>query len=264
MIITFENQKGGVGKSTTALNMAHGLALRGYFTLLVDLDGQGSISNLLGMLAGDDLHRWLIGQISQPKKFDGSEVISASENTAGDNETKLLRPNLDVIRSNKLTGALKVALSGVDFREQVLAKALRGYEAIYDYVILDCPPGVDILHTAALVAADALIIPTRLDQLSSVGVQEVMLSLATVLEQTNSKCKLLGIIPTFYDKVTNESQIQLEALATEYDEWVWPVIPTDTLCREASRLGKTLWEMPGQPKARLGYAECLAKLLGLN
>lgn len=244
MIITIENQKGGVGKSTTAVNLAHGLALRGFTTLLIDLDGQGSLSHLLGLPEGDDLYHFLIA----PKKFEDATVYGTG------------RPNLDVIRSSRMTGALKVALSGVDFREQVLAKALKGHQATYDYVILDCPPGVDILHTAALVAADALIIPTKLDQLSSIGVKEILSSLATILEQTNSICEIMGIIPTFYDAVTNETQVQLETLAKEYPVCIWPVIPVDTVCREASRLGKTLWEMPGQPKARLGYAECLKKM----
>jgi len=204
---------------------------------------------LLGLPAGDDLYRWLI---VQPRQFDCVVQYATG------------RPNLSVIRSHQMTGPLKVALSGVDFREQVLAKALRGYEEIYDYVIFDCPPGVDILHTAALVAADALIIPTKLDQLSSIGVQEIMFSLATIIEKTNSNCQMMGIIPTFYDEVTNESQIQLEGLLNEYQGLVWPVIRVDTVCREASRLGKTLWEMPGQPKARLGYAECLAKMLRID
>jgi chromosome partitioning protein len=240
-IITIANQKGGVGKTTTAVNLAHGAALRGQTVLLVDLDTQGNAADALGLDEGSELYEWLI----LGKPF--TQVILNA------------RKHLDVIRSNKTTAQLKVALSGMDFREMILANALKDYE--YDLVILDCPPSVDILHTAALVAADLLIIPTRLDQFAIKGVIEMLRSLDSVQRATRSNCRLAGIIPTFYDKVTKESQGQLENLAASYGGLVWPPVAQDTVCRVANRLGKTLYEMDGYPRARIGYADCLEKLL---
>lgn len=242
-IITVANQKGGVGKTTTAVNLAHGAAMRGLNVLIVDLDTQGNVADALGMAEWGDLYDWLMKVVSLETAAFGSG-----------------RERLDVIRSNKMTAALKVSLSGMDFREMVLSDALNT-SFDYDLVILDCPPSVDILHTAALVAADWLIIPTKLDQFAIKGVIEMLRSLDSVQRATRSNCKLAGIIPTFYDKVTNESQAQLENLAATYGSYVWPPVAQDTSCRVANRVGKTLWELEGHPRALVGYAECLEKLL---
>ena len=141
-IITVANQKGGVGKTTTAVNLAHGAAMRGMSVLVVDLDTQGNVADALGLEDGSELYSWLI---------NGASIGKAAVPATG-------RERLSVIRSNKTTAQLKVAVSGMDFREMVISNALQGYA--FDLVILDCPPSVDILHTAALVAADLLIIPT--------------------------------------------------------------------------------------------------------
>lgn len=241
-IVTIANQKGGVGKTTTAVNLAHGAAIRGMNVLIVDLDTQGNVADALGMEEGQDLYEWLINSLT-PKvevKVPGRERLS-------------------VIRSNKTTAVLKLAVTGMDFREMIISNALHGYE--YDLVILDCPPSVDILHTAALVAADFLLIPTKLDQFAVKGVIEMLRSLESVQRATRSKCTLAGIIPTFYDKVTNESQAQLENLAASYGSFVWPPVAQDSNCRVANRVGKTLWEMERHPRALTGYMECLDHLL---
>lgn len=243
-IVTVANQKGGVGKTTTAVNLAHGAALKGMDVLIIDLDTQGNVADALGMEEGSELYSWLI---------NGALVNRVA--------VKARDPRLKVIRSNKTTAQLKMAAAGMDFREMILCSGLAGHE--FDLVIMDCPPSVDILHTAALVAADLLIIPTKLDQFAIKGVIEMLRSLDSVQRATRSKCVMAGIIPTFYDKVTNESQAQLENLAENYGKVVWPPIAQDTTCRVANRLGKTLWEMEGSPRARTGYAECLERLIKL-
>lgn len=244
-IVAIANQKGGVGKTTTAINVAHGAALRGYEVLVIDLDTQGNVADALGMESGSELYDWLITQ---------KDILRVAVRVPG-------REHLSVIRSDKSTAMLKVAASGMDFREMIIANGVQGYEETYDLVVLDCPPSVDILHTAALVAADLLIIPTKLDQFAIKGVVEMLRSLESVQRATRSRCKLAGIIPTFYDKVTNESHAQLENLVSGYGGFVWPPVAQDTSCRVANRIGKTLWEMEGSPRARLGYAECLDRLL---
>lgn len=244
-IITVANQKGGVAKTTTAVNMAHGAALRGYHTLLIDLDSQGNVADSLKLPEGADLYNWLI-------QFDKSFTHYMVESG---------RSRLSVIRSDKHTAALKEVLAGRAFRERILANALKDYEHEFDLVFLDCPPSVDLLHTAALVAADMLIVPTKLDQFAIKGVMEVIRSLDAVKQGTNCHCQLEAIIPTFYDKVTNESHKQLKNLVENYEALVWSPVSLDNTCRVANRQGKTLWEMPGVPKARTGYAECIDRLL---
>ncbi|PKO03067.1 MAG: hypothetical protein CVU43_04610 [Chloroflexi bacterium HGW-Chloroflexi-5] len=241
-IIAVVNQKGGVGKTTTAVTLAMGLALRGREVLVVDSDTQGNVSDALGIEKSSSLYEWLI------LDKDMKDVAMNA------------RLRLDVIRSDKTTAKLKMILGGMDYREQVIARALEGYEDYWDDVVIDCAPSVDVLHTAAMVAADWLIIPTKLDQFSIDGVVETLNSLEAVRSMTKSKCKCAGIIPTFYDRVTNESHAQLKALAEYAPELVWPPVAQDTSCREASRLGLTLWET-GPGRALTGYAECLDRLM---
>jgi chromosome partitioning protein len=241
-IITIANQKGGVGKTTTAAMLAHGAARRDKRVLLIDLDTQGNCADSFGVDEAPSLYEWLV----LGKKFKDSMLIS-------------VRENLDLIRSDKHTAQLLIAAAGMDYRENILANALQDDE--HDLVVLDCPPSVNLLHTAALVAADLLIIPTKLDQFAVKGVIAIMYSLASVKQNTKSTCTLAGIIPTFYERVTSESQAQLEILVENYGHYVWPPIPSDTTVRVASRKGITPWEFDGNGRALEGYSQCLDRLL---
>jgi chromosome partitioning protein len=251
--IAVSNQKGGVGKTTSSVTFAAGLARQGLRTLLIDLDSQGNVADSLGLPAGRELARLLNPMLP--------ESLASCVYPSG-------RDNLDVVRSDKTTAALKNALAGVDFREFVLQHALE--KSPYDICVLDCAPSVDVLHTAALVAADWLIIPTRLDQLAVKGVRDLLVSLADVHRMKRSVCQVGGILPTFYDRVTGESQKQLEHLVNQFKRMVLPPIPQDTICREASRAGQTLYEyapdcraMSGIPNGQRkagGYQSALARL----
>lgn len=234
-IVCVANQKGGVGKTTSAVTLAAGAARRGYKVLLIDLDSQGNVADSLGMDAGGELTMWLV------QDMDIWRVAVQA------------RENLDVIRADKTTANLKIMLSGMDFREYTLMNALGKYE--YDLVIMDCAPSVDVLHTAALVAADYLIIPTKLDQFAIKGVRESLRSLQAVQHASRSKCQLAGVLPTFYDRVTKESQAQLVNLSEAFRGLVWPVIPQDVNCREANRMGKTLYEYDAKSRAIRGVEE---------
>jgi chromosome partitioning protein len=137
--IAILNQKGGVGKTTTAVTIASGLARMGCRVLLIDLDTQGNVADSLGLPHGDDLRRLLSPDLRCPLE----NVITPSGLKC-----------LDVIRSDKSTTALKQTLAGVTLREYVLADVLQ--DSGYDVIALDCAPSVDLLHFAALVAADYL------------------------------------------------------------------------------------------------------------
>jgi chromosome partitioning protein len=146
---------------------------------------------------------------------------------------------------------LKQTLAGVTLREYILSDVLES--AAYDAILLDCAPSVDLLHFAALVASDYLLIPTRLDKLAVNGVRDALQTLAAL--KRISHCQVVGILPTFYERVTLESHEQLIHLAQTFGRLVLPPIPQDTQCRVASRYGKTLWEYSPQAKALLGYEQ---------
>ena len=224
-VLAVVNQKGGVGKTVTAVNLAHGFALRGYATLLVDLDPQGDVADCLGLPAGNDLYRLM---------FPGAGMPLALAATASGRE------NLDVVRSDKTSANLKLAIGAISDqpREFILDDVLR--ETHYEMIILDCAPSVDILHTLAVVAAHYIIIPTRLDQLAVKGVRDMLVTLKSLERITT--CELGAIVPTFYDRTTNESYLQLRHLVKTFQNYVWPPIPQDVVCRQSTRFGKTLWE----------------------
>lgn len=231
---TIANQKGGVGKTTTAINLAHGLAIRGKKVLIIDLDTQGNTGDSLGLEQGNELFT-----IIALGNFLPSHLIQA-------------RDNLYVIRSDNSTQRLKILLGGMEFRERVLSTLLDNLPLSFDYVFFDCAPSVDILQTSALVASDFLVIPTKLDQFSVKGIDTILGSLNTINKSSGGNCKLGGIIPTMFDLTTKESLGQLKNLAEALGPYVWPCIPIDTKVREANRLGLTLWELSPKPRALQG------------
>jgi chromosome partitioning protein len=241
--IAIHNQKGGVGKTTTAVTLASGFARQDCRVLLVDLDTQGNVADSLGLPHSDDLRRLLSPDLRCPIE----QVIAPSG-----------LEHLDVIRSDKSTTALKQILAGATLREYILADVLESVS--YDVILLDCAPSADILHFAALVAADYLLIPTRLDKLAVNGVRDALQTLVAM--KRISHCQVAGILPTFYERVTLESHEQLIHLVQTFGRLVLPPIPQDTQCRVASRYGKILWEHSPNTKALIGYEQGNRKVGG--
>lgn len=247
VILAVANQKGGVGKTITAVTLAHGLARRGANVLLIDLDPQGNVADSLGMDAAPCLYN-LITQAADLREC-----------------ADLGRDGLYVVRGDKTTAKLKNYLAGQEFSVYVIQDMLNSRwldDAEIHAVILDCAPSLDILHTAALMAADYLLVPARLDQFAIKGVMEISSTLSGV-RRRGSRCSLAGIIPTFYDRQTRETQIQLENLAQQFGVLVWPPVPQDTSVRLANRFGVTLWEMRSRPRAMDGYDRALERLEAL-
>jgi chromosome partitioning protein len=245
-VLAVVNQKGGVGKTITAVSLAHGFALHGYRTLLMDLDPQGNVADCLGMPAGNDLYRLIF-----PDEAVRLPLALAASGSG--------RENLDVVRSDRTSANLKMAIGALPGpREFLLDDVLSS--APYEVVVLDCAPSVDILHTLAVVAAHYILIPTRLDQLAVKGVRDMLTTLKSLERVTT--CQLGAIIPTFYDRTTNESYLQLKHLVKNFQNYVWPPIPQDVVCRESTRFGKTLWEYSPNTRALNGYTDRAGKLIG--
>lgn len=226
------NQKGGTAKTTTAVTLAHRLALDGLRVLLLDTDVQGHVAKVLGLDKAPGIRR-----LVERAQFGGAPLLIVEA-----------RPNLDIIPSDKTTEPAKRTLVGMDFRERVLADALAELSDTYQVTVIDCAPSVDVLHVAALVAADWLVVPSKLDYLAVDGVNEVLSSLLEIRRQSAQGPQLLGILPTFFDRQTNETTIQLKALVDAFGGQVLPPIPVDTKLREAPAYGQTIWEYA--PKSR--------------
>jgi chromosome partitioning protein len=257
-IIAILNQKGGVAKTTTAVTLGAGLALRGHRTLLIDLDSQGNVSDALGIKKGPGLYQLIVG------KKPWRELVIPS----GLVESRRL---LDLLPGDKTTVEAKIYLTTQSFREQTLRRAFDSIGDVYEFVILDLAPSVDVLHVGALVASDAFLVVTRLDHLAVVGVNDALLTLVALKDQGAGFPELLGILPTFWDRTTKESEHQLSALAKTFGTRLWPPIPLDVKAREAPAYGQTLWEYAPRCRALAGaeigerhiggYGQALERLL---
>lgn len=237
-IIAVANQKGGVGKTTTTVNVAHWFAQQGYKVLVVDFDVQGHCSTCLGLPKGNGLFRLMVNE-----EAVGDVVVTA-------------RPNLDLVTGGKWTERIKTFLADRVGRDLVIASLLDVTHEVYDLVLLDLAPGSDILHVGSLVASDFYLIPAKMDFLALDGVVEVMRTV-TSLEAlpTVEPPKLIGVVPTLYDRTTRETDENLQSLAKLVGmEAVLYPIPMDTHVREASSRGMTIWEYAPDSAAAVGYA----------
>jgi len=219
--IAVANQKGGVGKTTTAVALSHDLARQGHTVVLVDLDAQGNAAACLGLTPAPGLAQLIMGQATI------EQVLVEA------------RPNLWLLPGNGDTAMLKGWLMLQDYREERLAEALAPLDV--DYCILDTAPSRDVLHMAAHHAAAEVIIPAGLDYLALAGVMQEFDTLAAVRRRRHA-LEVLAVIPTFWDRSTTESAHNLQELASRYGNLVTPAVGRCTRLREAPALGVTVWE----------------------
>ena len=241
------NQKGGVGKTTTAVTLAHGLALGGRRVLLVDLDGQGNVADCLGLEKRGGLEALLFGAVYLPSSSSGSREVWDGRESAGAG-----RDLLDVVLSDTSTEAAKLRLGGMQFRERVLRNRLAAWDDQYDVCVLDAAPGLDLLQVSALVACDGYLAPVALDHLAAVGAAAVLHSVQSLKEVGAFEGRFLGVLPTMWERRTRESDEQLRLLARMYQALVWPPVPVDVRAREAPAYGLTLWEYAPRSRAVVG------------
>lgn len=180
--IAIINYKGGTGKTTTLINIAHGLALEGKRVLIVDTDPQGSAGYHLGIQAKFTLYDLLI------KKENISKCIIRA------------RENLDIIVANEHLFPAEIALSQIADREWQLSKCLEPIVASYDYILLDCAPSINILNQNALLFCDEAFLPVPMDFLALVGIKQLLKNIKVINKVFNTNIKITKIIPTLIDE----------------------------------------------------------------
>jgi chromosome partitioning protein len=242
-IIATVNQKGGVGKTTTALNVAAQLASGGSEVLLIDLDPQGNASSGLGM-PRDDLQATTYEVICQHA-------------TLADSVQQTRIANLFILPSNSNLAGADVELVNQPHREFKLRQALAS--VTYDFVIIDCPPSLGLLTVNALAAADAVLIPVQAEYYALEGLGQLLHTIQRVQQGLNPSLELLGIVITMFDKRTSLSgQVQQEIKNYFEDKLFKTTIPRNVRLAEAPSFGKTIFEHDRWSKGARAYKQ-LAK-----
>jgi chromosome partitioning protein len=227
------NQKGGTGKTTTAVNLAAGIADRGYDTLLVDVDAQGNVGTSLGIRGERTLYHVLVGEAAP------EEVIVP------------LRGHFDVITADATLAMAEVFLARVDSgRDRVLADRLAPLRARYQYVVLDCGPSLSLLNQNALSFADEVLIPVSCDYLALVGVKQVLKTLKDIDKHLGHTVRISGVVPTFFDARTRLAREAVDTLSGHFKERLYEPIRRSTRLAEAPSHRQTIFEYaPDSPGA---------------
>ncbi len=228
-IVSIINQKGGVGKTTTAINLAAGLALKEKKILVIDLDPQGNATTGLGLSNSENSQETIYGVLNGNKKIE--EVIK-----------KTKYENLEIVPSNVDLSGLEVETAGDNKRAFILKDQIMAYlnnsRANYEYIFIDCPPSLSLLTVMALVASNSLVVPLQTEFFALEGLTQLMKTIERIKVNLNSDLKIKGILLTMYDK-RNKLSGQVEKEARDYfKEKVYSsVIPRNVRLSEAPSHG---------------------------
>lgn len=246
--IVIANQKGGVGKTTTAINFAHGLALQDFSVLAIDLDPQGQIATAFGCQPEPGVFNWL--GAGRPV----SEWIRKPRPESG--------ADLHIIPGDQTTGHAQILINArqdpINYLAQQLQPLTRNGLA---YIVIDTSPSVGGLQERALFAADLVIVPTACDFLSADSVARTFATMAK--NQDHGWTGSAWILPTFFDHVTRESRLTLNDLFVTYPGQVLEPIQRATVLRECAAEGITIWEKEPRGRPAQQYADAIYKALGI-
>ena len=247
-VIAVVNQKGGVGKTTTAINLAAGVALQGFKTLLIDCDPQANTTAGLGVPRDEDrvsVYDLLVGEATAkeailPTEIEGLSLIPGTKNMIGAN----------------------VELVGSERREFRLREALEPVRRDFRFIFLDCPPALDLLTLNSLVAADRLLVPMQAEYFALEGISELMSTLDKVSAAFNSELGLEGVLLTMFDERTNLSQQVRDNLRSFFGEKLFATtIPRNIRLAEAPSHGKPVLLYDPRSRGAEAYQELAAELL---
>ncbi|MCE5253766.1 MAG: ParA family protein [Actinomycetia bacterium] len=244
-ILAFTNQKGGVAKTTTTLNLGVAFQELGHSVLAADLDPQGNLTMSLGL--NPDTVR--------PSMYD---VLTGGVGI----ERVIHQRELDVAVASIDLAAVEIALSSLIGRERALSKALMQVADRYDYILIDTPPSLGLLTVNALTAADAVIVPVQCEYLSLRGLAQLERTLELVRENLNPRVHIAGIVPTMYDPRTLHGREAVEVLRSSFGDLVFQTTINKTIrFAEAPVRGESVLKYAPDSQAAKAYRQLAREVL---
>jgi chromosome partitioning protein len=259
-IIAVANQKGGVGKTTSTLNLGAALQEAGKSVLLVDLDPQGNLSVAAGIIdidsaypsMGDLLALAARGRTSSGPGIEGAVVKSPS--------------GLDIVPANATLSAAELGLVSALNRESMLAAMLKSVESRYDYILIDCLPSLGLLAINALRAADGIVIPVQADFLAMQGLAQIFETIAAVREQLNPDLNIYGVLLTLVDQRTAHSREVVKVVRSSLDGQV-NVFGTEVrlhvALKESAKAGRSILEFDSASPSAAAYRRLAGEVLAV-
>ena len=254
-VISVSNQKGGVGKTVTCVNLGIGLAREGKKVLMIDADPQGSLSISLG--------------VEEPDKLDESLatiLMKVINDEQLDPKTGIIthKEGVDVLPGNIELSGLEISINGVISRETILRQYVDRMRNLYDYIIIDCMPSLGLLTINALACADSVLIPVQSAYLPVRGLQQLIKTIGRVKRQLNPKLKIEGILLTMVDNRTNYAKDIANLVYESYSSTIrvfGAEIPLSVRAAEISAEGSSLYVYDPNGKAANAYTLLIKDIL---
>lgn len=247
--IAIFNQKGGVGKTTTNINLAASLAQKGKKVLVIDIDPQGNTTSGLGISKKELV-------------LSTYQLLTSEEISTADAIMRSFVENLDIIPANAQLAGAEIELVQIPGREKILKKAIEAIKDKYDYIFIDCPPSLGLLTINSLTAVDSVLVPIQCEFYALEGVSQLMSTIEIVKKNLNPALEIQGVILSMFDGRTNLSIQVVEEVKRYFKEKVYTtVIPRNVRLAEAPSFGLPIGSYDPKSTGAEAYRDFAAEFL---